>query len=77
VVSDLPVRENLMREHVATFLIPIQRRDGLFNIGAAVDDRAQVVILPPPDDVALSMHEAIEFGKKIREAVVHASLRPS
>ncbi len=74
-VSDLLVRENTMPEHLATFLVPIRRRDTQFNIGAAVTERAQVVILPPPADVSLSIHEATEFQTQIRRAVLDASLR--
>ena len=76
-VSDLPVRENLMPEYVATFLFGIRRGDSHYVIGAAVDDRGQVVILPLPRDEALplSIHEATEFQKKIREAVQDASMR--
>jgi hypothetical protein len=75
VVPDLPVRENHMREHVATFLFPVQRRDAKYNVGAAVNDRGEVVILPPPDHLGLSIHEATQRQKKIRAAVMHASLQ--
>ncbi|WP_191304430.1 hypothetical protein [Lentzea cavernae] len=80
-MSHLLVRESHMSqpvpEYVSTFLIPVRRRDGTVNIGAAVNDRGQVVILPLPSNepLALSMHEATEFQKKIRQAVVDASQR--
>ena len=64
-----------MPEYLATYLVTIRRRGAQFNIGAAVDERAQIVILGVPDDLPLSMHEATELQKKIREAVVDASTR--
>lgn len=63
-----------MPEHLASFLFAIRRRDQQFNVGAAVTDRRQIVILVP-EGLALSMHEATELQKAIREAVVDASLR--
>lgn len=61
-------------EYLATFLFHVRRRDAQLNIGAAVTERRQIVILVP-DDLALSMHEATELQKQIRAAVVDASLR--
>jgi hypothetical protein len=66
-----------MREHVSTFLFPVQRRGAHYNVGAAVNDRGEVVILPPPDQLGLSIHEATQMQKKIREAVLDATLRRS
>lgn len=76
-VSDLPARKHPMPEYLATFLLGIRRRDSHYVIGAAVDDRGQVVILPLPRDEALplSVHEATEFQKRIRQAVQDASMR--
>jgi hypothetical protein len=66
-----------VHKYAATFLIPIRRREQLWNIGAAVDHRGHVVIVAVPDDLPLSIHEATEFQKKIREAVMDASMRRS
>lgn len=76
-VLHLLVHGSTMVEHVATFLVPIRRRDTQFNIGAAVTERAQVVILGVRDDLPLSTYEATELQKKIREAVIDASMRTS
>lgn len=65
-----------MPEYVATFIFTIRRREQQFNVGAAVNERSQVVILVPYG-LRLSMHEATELQKKIREAVIDASLRQS
>jgi len=62
-----------MRGIVATFLFHVRRRDHQVSIGAAVNHRAQIVILLPKG-LPLSMHEATELQKKIREAVVRASM---
>jgi len=77
VVSDLHARGTIVREYVASFLLTIRRRDTQFNIGAAVNDRGEVVILPPPngEPLPLSMHEATELQMKIRAAVTEASRR--
>lgn len=64
-----------MPEYLATYLVPIRRRDQQRNIGAAVNDRAQVVILAVPEDLPLSIHEATEYQKQIRKAVQDASMR--
>lgn len=76
-VHNLPVRGTTVPEYVATFLVSIRRRGAQFNIGAAVDERGQVVILPMPknEPLPLSIHEATEYQKVIREAVQDASLR--
>lgn len=65
-----------MAEIRTRFLMTIRRRDRQFNIGAAVDDRGQVVLISPPrgEDLPLSIHEATEYQKKIREAVLHAAM---
>lgn len=74
VVPALLARGTIVSEYISTFLLAIRRRDQQFNIGAAVTDRRQIKILVPKD-LALSMHEATELQKRIREAVVDASLR--
>jgi hypothetical protein len=74
VVSALPARGTILPEHLATFLFEIHRRGQRIKIGAALNARRQIVILMPVG-MALSINEATQLQKAIREAVIEASLR--
>jgi len=76
VVPALHARGNAVPqpEYVSRFLLTVQRRGQRINVGAVVDGYGQIVILVP-EDLPLSMHEATELQKKIREAVLEASMR--